>query len=213
MHLTKHTHACVTLTKDDARIVIDPGAFTPEAADAVAAATAVLITHEHPDHFDAELLDRALETRPDLRVFGPQAVVERWSAHRGRATAVRAGDRVTVAGFDLAVFGELHAAIHRDVPRVTNLGYLVDGRLYHPGDAYHVPDAPVETLLLPTSGPWTGIGAAADYVRELAPQRLIQIHEVMLSRIGQESTARFLSPAMLSPVPLTVLPPGTTVTA
>ncbi|GAA2112111.1 MBL fold metallo-hydrolase [Kitasatospora saccharophila] len=212
MHLTKHTHACVTLTKDDARIVIDPGAFTPEAADAVAAATAVLITHEHPDHVDAELLARALETRPDLRVFGPQAVVERWSARRGRVTAVRAGDRVTVAGFDLAVFGELHAAIHRDVPRVTNLGYLVDGRLYHPGDAYHVPDAPVETLLLPTSGPWTGIGAAADYVRELAPRRLIQIHEVMLSRIGQESTARFLSPAMLSPVPLTVLPPGTTVT-
>ncbi|MFC8720853.1 MBL fold metallo-hydrolase [Kitasatospora sp. NPDC057198] len=212
MHLTKHTHACVTLTKDGARIVVDPGAFTPEAADAVAAATAVLITHEHPDHVDADLLARALETRPDLRVFGPESVVGRWSARRGQVTAVRAGDRVAVAGFDVAVFGELHAAIHRDVPRVTNLGYLVDGRLYHPGDAYHVPDAPVETLLLPTSGPWTGIGAAADYVRELAPRRLVQIHEVMLSRIGQESTARFLSPAMLSPVPLTVLPPGTTVT-
>ncbi|MGW4892296.1 MBL fold metallo-hydrolase [Kitasatospora sp. NPDC004240] len=212
MQLTKHAHACVTLAKDDARIVIDPGTFTPDAADAVAAATAVLITHEHFDHFDDELIARALESRPELRVFGPPTVVERWSARRGQVGAVRAGDRLTVAGFDVAVFGDLHAAIHRDIPRVTNVGYLVDGRLYHPGDAYHVPDAAVETLLLPTSGPWTNVGEAADYVRDVAPRRLIQIHEVMLSRIGQESAARFLSPQMLSPVPLTIVPVGEEVT-
>ena len=52
MQLTKHAHSCVTLAKDEARIVIDPGMFTGEAAQAVAEADAVLITHEHPDHFD-----------------------------------------------------------------------------------------------------------------------------------------------------------------
>ncbi|MEV5951709.1 hypothetical protein [Streptomyces sp. NPDC051993] len=29
MKLTKHVHACVTVTKEDAKIVIDPGTFTP----------------------------------------------------------------------------------------------------------------------------------------------------------------------------------------
>ncbi|MET9155369.1 MBL fold metallo-hydrolase [Streptomyces griseoflavus] len=211
MKLTKHAHACVTVAKEDARIVIDPGTFTPDAAHVVAAADAVLITHEHFDHFDEDLIARSLESRPELRVYGPASVVERWPARRGQVTAVAAGDNVAVAGFDVSVFGDLHASIHRDIPRVANVGYLVDGRLYHPGDAYHVPDAPVDTLLLPTSGPWTKLGEAADYVREVAPNNLIQIHEVMLGPIGQHSTARFLSPEMLTEVPLAIVPVGETI--
>lgn len=211
MQLTKHAHACVTLAKDDARIVIDPGTFTPDADQAVAAANAVLITHEHFDHFDADLMAAALEARPDLRVYGPASVVERWTARRGQATAVTAGDTVSVAGFDIAVFGELHASIHRDIPQVANVGYLVDGRVHHPGDAYHVPDAPVDTLLLPTSGPWTKLGEAVDFVRDVDPARLVQIHEVMLSEVGQQSAARVLGPDMLGRVPLTILPAGGTI--
>ncbi|MGW1030503.1 MBL fold metallo-hydrolase [Streptomyces sp. NPDC002577] len=212
MQLIKHAHACVSLVKDGGRIVIDPGTFTPDAKEAVAAAEAVLITHEHFDHFDEDLIAQALDARPDLRVYGPAGVVERWSARRGQVTAVAAGDSVTVAGFDVAVFGDLHAAIHRDIPRVSNVGYLVEDRLYHPGDAYHVPPTPVGTLLLPTSGPWTKLGEAADYVREVAPKRLIQIHEIMLSQTGQQSMARFLSPEALSAVPLAIVPAGDTIT-
>ncbi|RKE17766.1 MBL fold metallo-hydrolase [Streptomyces sp. TLI_171] len=211
MQLTKHAHACVTLAKDGGRLVIDPGVFTPDADQAVAAADAVLITHEHFDHFDEDLIARSLDARPELRVYGPASVVERWSARPGRTTAVAAGDAIAVAGFEVRVFGELHAAIHRDIERVSNVGYLVDGRLYHPGDAYHVPDTPVDTLLLPTSGPWTKLGEAADYVREVAPTRVVQIHEAMLSQVGQSSTARILSPEMLTATPLEIVPVGETV--
>ena len=212
MQLTKHAHACVSLAKDDARIVIDPGTFTPDAAQAVAAASAILITHEHFDHFDEAVITRALETRPGLRVYGPGSVVGRWPDRRGQATAVTAGDHVRIDGFEVAVTGDLHALVHRDIPRVANVGYLIDGTLYHPGDAYHVPDAAVGTLLLPTSGPWTKLGEAADFVREIAPRRLIQIHEIMLTAIGQQSTARLLSPGMLTHVPLTIVPPGENIT-
>lgn len=211
MQLTKHTHACVTLAKDGARIVIDPGKLSPEAASAVAEAEAVLITHEHFDHFDEQLIAQALEDRPGLQVYGPGSVVGRWSARRGQVHAVAAGQQLNIAGFEIATFGELHALIHRDVPRVANVGYLVDSELYHPGDAYHVPDAPVSTLLLPTSGPWTNLGQAVDYVREVAPQRLIQIHEVLLSEVGQQTVAAFLSADRLTPVGLTIVPGGDTV--
>ncbi|MET7985861.1 MULTISPECIES: MBL fold metallo-hydrolase [unclassified Streptomyces] len=212
MQLIKHAHACVSLVEDGRRIAIDPGTFTPDAKEVVAAADAVLITHEHFDHFDEDLIARALDARPGLRVYGPDSVVGRWAARRGQVIAVADGDRLDVAGFDVAVSGDLHAAIHRDIPRVTNVGYLVDGRVHHPGDAYHVPPAPVDTLLLPTSGPWTQLGRAADYVREVAPNRLVQIHEIMLSRTGQESMARFLSPAALTEVPLTIVPEGESIT-
>ena len=214
LELTKYAHACVSLSKNDARIVIDPGSFTPNAAEAIAAADAVLVTHEHFDHFDEALIAQALETRPDLRVYGPASVVDRWSgsARQGQVNPVAAGQTFAVAGLEISVFGDLHASIHRTVPRVTNLGYLVDARLYHPGDAYHVPDHPVETLLLPTSGPWTNVAEAGDYIQQVASKRVIQIHEIMLSDIGQQSMTRFLGPEMLGQVPLEIVPIGTTIT-
>ncbi|WP_194912297.1 MBL fold metallo-hydrolase [Catenulispora rubra] len=213
MQLTKHAHACVSLVGDQGRIVIDPGSLTPDADAAVAAAEAVLITHEHFDHFDEELIAGALEARPELRVYGPESVVGRWTqARRGQVTAVAAGREYTIGGFDVAVFGDLHALIHRDMPRVANVGYLLDGRVYHPGDAYHVPAAPVETLLLPTSGPWTKVGEAVDYVREIAPKQAFQIHELMLSDLGQQYSVRMLGQGGLTDVPLAIIPVGDSVT-
>lgn len=212
MELTKRVHACVTLEKDGVRIVIDPGTFDEHAADLVEGAAAVLVTHEHVDHVDDAVIAAALSARPDLVVYGPSAVVDRWAARAGQVVAVADGDQLSVGGFDVAVFGSEHACVHDDVPRVANVGFLVDESLYHPGDAYHVPPVAVTTLLLPTSGPWTKVGEAVEYVRAVSPERLVQIHEIMLSEIGQRSMARFLSPAMLTDVALTIVPVGETIT-
>ena len=52
MRITKFGHACVRLETGEHTIVLDPGGFTePEAVDG---ATAVLITHEHADHYSAD---------------------------------------------------------------------------------------------------------------------------------------------------------------
>lgn len=210
MKITKHAHACVEI--GDGGLLIDPGTFTPNAADLIAAAAAVLITHEHFDHLNVDVLDAELRARGDLSIWGPSAVTDRWVGEFGdRVHEVRSGDIFTANGLEVAVHGQAHAVIHRDIPQVSNVGYLIEGSIYHPGDDYHVPDASVSTLLLPTSGPWTKVGEAVDYVRAVGPATLIQIHEVMLSEIGQHSMAMFLSPKMLSSVPLTVLPVGDSV--
>ncbi len=211
MELTKHAHACVVLDKGYGRLVFDPGAFESNAAELVASTDTVLITHEHYDHFDEELLAEALDERPELRVYGPAAVVGRWASRDGQCVAVSEGDRLQLAGFDVTVHGRDHATIHPDIPGVANVGYLVDGDVYHPGDAYHVPSAPVRTLLLPTSGPWTKMAEAVDYVRAVAPANLVQIHEMMLSELGQQATARYMSPGNLTSVALTAVPQGETI--
>jgi L-ascorbate metabolism protein UlaG (beta-lactamase superfamily) len=212
MQLTKHTHACVTLGKEGSRLLLDPGTFTSNAAELAASAGTILITHEHFDHFDEAAIAVALEARPELRVYGPAAVVDRWLARRGQVTAVAEGERFEVDGFDIAVFGGLHASIHKDIPQVANVGYLIDGDVYHPGDSYYVPAATVRTLLVPTSGPWTKFGEAVDFVRAVAPERAVQIHEVMLSEVGQQAMAMFVSPKMLTDVSLTIVPVGDTIT-
>ncbi|MEU4656116.1 MBL fold metallo-hydrolase [Streptomyces sp. NPDC023723] len=209
MKLTKYAHACVALEKDGTRIVLDPGTFTPDAKDAVTGAAAVLITHEHFDHFDDTLLAAALEADPELRVFGPRAVLDKLGDHGGRVRALATGDTLDVAGFTVAVHGERHATIHADIPRVDNLGYLVDETVFHPGDAYFAPEVSVDTLLLPTSGPWTKLGEAADYLRAVKPRQVIQIHELMLSELGRQSTRTFL--AGLTGIEVALLPSGESV--
>ncbi|MFE1036968.1 MBL fold metallo-hydrolase [Streptomyces sp. NPDC058807] len=212
MRFTKYAHACVALEKNGTRLVIDPGTFTPEAAEAVSRAHAVLITHEHFDHFDEEIVSSALQAQPDLQVYAPTPVVATLGSHDGRVRAVAAGDNFAFGSFTITVHGHRHALIHEDIPCPDNVGYLVDdGVLYHPGDAYFVPDASVHTLLLPTSGPWTKLGEAADYVRAVKPEQIIQIHELMLSDLGQQSTATLLGENGLTGTPITRLTPGTTI--
>ncbi|MFF0189082.1 MBL fold metallo-hydrolase [Streptomyces sp. NPDC005244] len=212
MRLTKHAHACVTVEKDDTRLVIDPGTFTPDASDAVGRAQAVLITHEHFDHFDEKLVAAALADRTELEVYGTAGVAAALGSQGGRVHAVAAGDTFTVGSVTVTVHGHCHAQIHADIPCPDNVGYLLDGgTLYHPGDAYFVPDAPVRTLLLPTSGPWTKLGEAADYVRAVKPDQVVQIHELMLSELGQHSVANLLGENGLTGIAVQRLAPGTTV--
>ncbi len=208
MKLTKHEHACVALEKDGASIVIDPGMFSPGAAEIIGGADAILITHEHFDHVNDAAIRDALTARPDLRVYAPAGLRDTFAAHQDQFTAVAAGDELALGPFAVTVHGTQHAVIHPDIPAVPNVGYLIDGSLYHPGDAYYVPEVPVSVLLLPTSGPWMKIGEAADYVRAVRPQQIVQIHELLLSDIGLQLAGNLLGEQGLTGVPLTAVPAG-----
>lgn len=184
MKFTKKSHACVRLEKDGSTLVIDPGAFSEE--DAALGADAILITHEHADHFNEDRLRAAMEAGPATEIWTLRAVAEQISAaFPGRVHTVGNGDAFTAAGFDIQVHGELHAVIHPDIPRITNVGYLVDGRVFHPGDALTVPDHPVETLLLPVMAPWNKISEVIDYVREVKPQRAYDVHDALLTDLAR----------------------------
>ncbi|MGC0336697.1 MBL fold metallo-hydrolase [Streptomyces sp. SLBN-8D4] len=185
MKLTKMSHACVRLEKDGQTLVLDPGTFSEE--DAALGADAILVTHEHLDHFNEERLRKALDANPAAEIWTLRSVAEKiTAAFPGRVHTVGHGDTFTAAGFDVQVHGELHAVIHPDIPRITNVGYLVDGgKVFHPGDALTVPDHAVETLMLPVMAPWSKISEVIDYVREVKPQRAYDIHDALLTDLAR----------------------------
>ncbi|MEU7568277.1 MBL fold metallo-hydrolase [Streptomyces fradiae] len=184
MKLTKKAHACVRLEKDGQTLVIDPGGFSEQ--DAALGADAILVTHEHPDHFDEDRLRAGMEANPAAEIWTLRSVAEQLSAaFPGRVHTVGHGDTFTAAGFDVEVHGELHAVIHPDIPRVTNIGFLVDGSVFHPGDALTVPGRPVETLFLPVMAPWNKISEVIDYVREVKPLRAVDVHDALLSPLAR----------------------------
>jgi L-ascorbate metabolism protein UlaG (beta-lactamase superfamily) len=190
MRLIKYTHACVRLERGGNVLVVDPGIWSE--TEALDGANAVLVTHEHFDHIDYDRLRAACKADPELRIW-TNADVAAQLAELGRAvTAVASGEDFEAAGFAVHACGDRHAYTFEKLPDAANLGYLVDG-VYHPGDAFHVPQAEVETLLVPTAAPWLKVGEAIEFVRRVAPRRAYSIHDAILTEAGQELTDRWMS--------------------
>jgi L-ascorbate metabolism protein UlaG (beta-lactamase superfamily) len=211
MRLTKLGHSCVKLEKDGATLVIDPGSFS-DAPAALAGAAAVLVTHEHPDHLDADAIKAALSANPDLTLWTTPSVTAQFTGFGPRVRAVRHGDAPEVAGFSVHVYGEKHALIHPDIPLVENTCFMIDGELFHPGDSFTVPEDPVGTLLVPISAPWLKAAEMIDYFRAVAPARGYAIHDAILNEAGLGLMTRMLGiAASPSGAPVARLDPGTSV--
>jgi L-ascorbate metabolism protein UlaG (beta-lactamase superfamily) len=210
MRLTKLGHSCVRLEKDGATLVIDPGTFS-DAAGALDGAAAVLVTHEHPDHLDADAVRAALSSDPGVTLWANQSIGAQFAEFGDQVHEVKHGDALEVAGFDVHVYGVDHALIHQDIPLVVNTGFLVDSELFHPGDSFTIPEDPVNTLLVPISAPWLKAGDMIDYFRAVAPARGYAIHDAILNDAGLALFTRMLSLAAApTQAPVSRLAPGTT---
>jgi L-ascorbate metabolism protein UlaG (beta-lactamase superfamily) len=187
MRLIKYGHACVRFEADGAVLVIDPGELSERAAlDGV---DAVLITHEHFDHLDVEALADALGKRPAVRVYAHAELLPRLNALAGAVTSVASGQSFEAAGLRVRAYGGRHAEIHPDLPRVANLGYLVEDSVYHPGDSFDVPtDARVDTLFVPISAPWLKLSESVDFIRAVRPRRAFALHDCLLNEVGLKVT-------------------------
>ena len=142
------------------------GALFSDGFEALEGLTAVCLTHQHVDHLDAERLRRLLDRNPGARVVSDEGSAEGLGQAGADVEVVHDGDELDLGGLGVAVRGRDHAAVHPDVPVVPNVGYLVGGRLFHPGDALTEPGEPVErrvrAILLDM-----GTGAATDVVASL----------------------------------------------
>ena len=181
MQLTKFTHACVRLDDGDRSVVIDPGVFS-EVEEALDGAAAILITHEHFDHLDSDRVRAALGKDSRLRLFAPASVTSPFADLGDQVVTVGAGETVEVGGFSVSVWGGQHALIHPAIPVIANLGYLIDG-VYHPGDSFTVPAAPVSTLLLPTNAPWSKAAEVIDFAVSVRAPRTHQIHDSLVTDV------------------------------
>jgi L-ascorbate metabolism protein UlaG (beta-lactamase superfamily) len=182
MRITKFGHACVRLEHDGATIVLDPGVFSDRAA--LDGADAVLITHEHADHYLPDHLAAV-----DVPVFTIDAVAAkiRSDVPSARVTVVAPGESFEAAGLAVRAVGELHAVIHPDYPRIHNSGYVVTAgteKVFHPGDALTGPGEPVDVLLAPVSAPWLKISEAIDFARSVGAPRSLAIHDRVYSEAG-----------------------------
>ena len=181
MRIVHFGHACTLLETEGARILIDPGTFSA-GFEGERELDAILITHQHFDHLDADRLPALLEANP-----GAQLIVDPGSAEAVRKIGAEfqianPGDAFGIGSSGIDVVGGEHAVIHDEIPVIPNVGYIVDhGAFYHPGDSFFVPEQKIDVLGLPTGAPWLKAGEAVDYLRAVAPRVAVPIHEAVLA--------------------------------
>lgn len=184
MRVTKFEHATLTLLEAGRTLVVDPGSFTTPLTD-LGDVVGIVITHEHPDHWTPDHLDRLLKAHPGTPIYAPEGVARAAAGYD--VTVVRPGDTAALDPFSLEFFGGRHAVIHESIPVIDNVGVLVNGEFYYPGDSYAVPSGrSVRLLAAPVGAPWLKIGEAMDFVLEVAPRQAFDTHDMTLSRIGKD---------------------------
>jgi L-ascorbate metabolism protein UlaG (beta-lactamase superfamily) len=183
MRLTKFGHSCLLVEEGPAKVLLDPGTLSA-GFEQLQGLAAVLFTHQHGDHLDPERLRGLLDGNPGVRVVSDEGSVDALAGTGADVQVVHAGEELDVGGIGVAVLGRDHAVIHPDIPVVPNVGYLVGGRLFHPGDAFTLPGRPVEVLAVPAAAPWLKLSEAIDYLRAVRPRVAVPVHERVLSPVG-----------------------------
>ncbi len=184
MRLTKYGHSCLLVEEGPARMLLDPGTLSG-GFEELEGLTAVLVTHQHADHLDLQRLRRLLERNPGVRVVCDEGSAEPLGEAGAEIEVVHDGDELDVGGVGVRVSGRDHAVIHPDIPLVPNVGYLLGGRLFHPGDSFTPPGQPIEVLAVPAGAPWLKVSEPIDYLRQVRPQVAVPVHELVLSATGK----------------------------
>jgi L-ascorbate metabolism protein UlaG (beta-lactamase superfamily) len=197
VQITHVGHSCVLVEAAGARLLVDPGAFTP-GWEEIAGLDAVLVTHEHADHLDPDRFPALLERNPGARVVVEPGVAEQLRGSVGRdVEALAAGATTTVGGLTITGVGGRHAVIHPDIPLIGNVGLLVqaDGEptFYHPGDMLTDVPAGVGVLAVPLNAPWCAVKETVEFARAAAAPIAFPVHDALLAPSGRGLYQRLLT--------------------
>lgn len=176
MKVTKYGHSCLLIEEGEAKLLFDPGMFS-EGVEEITGLTAILITHQHGDHVAFDKIKALQKNNSDVQIFSDHATVDVLAKEGIQSKGVKQGDSFEVAGVPVAVFGEWHAVIHPKLPNVPNVGYLVNRRLFHPGDAFTNPEEAVEILAFVAAAPFAKVSESVEQINAVRPKIAIPIHE------------------------------------
>lgn len=181
-------HSTLLVETDRVRVLIDPGNLS-DAWHGTTDVDAIVVTHLHPDHLDLKRVDQLLADNPGVRLLADGGTVEELG-HRGvEATVLRPGSQHTFGDLELQAVGGDHAVIHPGIPRIRNVGVVLaqdEGpRLFHPGDSHDAVPGGIDVLALPLAAPWTSMAATANFGRGIDPDRVVPIHDAVLSPPGR----------------------------
>src|ERR1035437_632066 len=183
MTIKKIGHCCLYIKINNIRILTDPGNYSTAQND-ILGIDFVLITHEHADHYHLDSLKAIMKNNPSVVIITNNAVSAFLKKENIEHKVVGDKQHFDMNGISLLGWGTKHAAIYKTVENVENSGYIIDNKLFYPGDAFTLLDQPIDILAIPVAGPWMKISEALDYALAVKPKKCFPVHDGNLRHYG-----------------------------
>ena len=192
MRIAHLGHSAVLVETEAARILLDPGNLSA-GWHGLTDLDAILVTHAHPDHLDPEALPALVAANPAAKVVLEPSILQQVQSGTlpplGDATALAPDEQVAIGDVLVSAAGGRHAVIHRDIPVIGNVGYVLrsegEPTFFHPGDAYDTVPSGVDVLAVPAYGPWAALKETIDFVRAVGALEGFPIHDELLNDRGR----------------------------
>jgi len=171
MKITKLVHSCLLVEMPEPvnrTVLFDPGSMSTVDVDSLQYLDDIVITHHHGDHMDVELIKKLVAKFPQVRILGPNDVVEQLKGEGIAAT--------TEPPEGMALFDSPHESVAPLWPQPDEIGVHYLDTLSHPGDSHSFKETK-QVLALPVSAPWGSSIKAINLALELKPKYVVPIHD------------------------------------
>lgn len=172
MKIIRYFQSCLQIEEGSARILIDPSGHEAEDVAKFGKLDAVLYTHEHGDHFDAEMAKNFVE-QAIAPVYANASTAKLIKAS---ATTVNDGQEFEIAGITIKALELPHCQMPDGSDGPQNTGYLINEKLFHAGDGKELDNLTVDNLAGPMLGPDVSVRDLCDFAKQLKAKRVVPIH-------------------------------------
>jgi L-ascorbate metabolism protein UlaG (beta-lactamase superfamily) len=172
MKITRFFQSCLLIEDGGARILIDPSGQEKERMNDFGKLDAVFYTHEHSDHYDADLAKIFVEEGL-APVYANASTAKLIQASK---TEVSDGQEFDINGLKVKAIELPHCLMVDGSASVQNTGYLFNDKLFHPGDGSSLEGLEVETLAVPINGPDISLHDAYKFTMQVKAKQIIPIH-------------------------------------
>jgi len=171
MKITRYFQSCLLVEENGVRILFDPSGHEAVDSDKFGRLDAVVYTHEHGDHFDADLAAKL--AGQGTAVYANASTAAQIST---KPNVVSDGQEFAVGSVKIKAIELPHCLMWHGEPGPQNTGYLVNDRLFNPGDGVQPRGVTAELLALPITGPDISLKDAIDFAHQLESKTVIPVH-------------------------------------
>jgi L-ascorbate metabolism protein UlaG (beta-lactamase superfamily) len=181
MKITKYPQSAILVEYKHKRILIDPGSYCYNenfAAKDWGKIDILLLTHTHEDHCLPEAIKIIKQNNPNLNILSNSEVKEKLASENITCEILKPSETKQIDNIKITGIKQIHGELPSGKPKPTVIGFLIDDKIYHPGDTIYMKDKPkAEIVFVPICGTVVmNPKEAAKFSKEINPELTIPIH-------------------------------------
>lgn len=171
MKLTRYFQSCLLVEEAGTRLLIDPSGQEAKDADKFGKLDAVIYTHEHADHFDADLTQKFMDG--GVAVYANASTAKQM---KSKPDVVTNGQEFSVKGLKITAKELPHCLMVGGTEGPQNTGYLIAEKLFHSGDGVSLEGLKADILAAPIAGPDVSFKDTHMFALQTSAKTLVPVH-------------------------------------